>query len=220
MTMRPRRSLPTLLLLVLVAACGTGEPDPDGRDASEASPRNAYADAGYSSGLESAPVTVVEFSDFGCPYCAQFARMTYPDLHTEFVLSGQVRWVFVPFVSGQFPNSRLATLTAECAAEQDRFWPMHDIIYDRQAEWRRERVEDDYFTDLAREIALDVERFQQCFDDMEPADRITHHNDLARLAGIRGTPSFIINDRLVQGALPPDHFRTLMEWAVMAAEGS
>ncbi len=213
------RALLLLLPLGLAGGCAAGDDAEAEREgAASASTQNAYADAGYSSGLDSAPVTVVEFSDFGCPYCAQFALSTYPDLHSEFVLSGQVRWVFVPFVSGLFPNSEQATVAAECAGEQNRFWPMHDAIYEEQPEWRRGEADDAYFLGLAREASVEVEAFQRCLEEDAPRARIQHNNGLARAAGIRGTPSFIINGRLVQGALPPEHFRTLLEWAVLAAE--
>src|SRR5690606_28569884 len=63
---------------------------------------------GYAAGPADAPLTVVEFSDFGCPYCARFALESYPQLEREFVEGGMVRWVYVPFVMGNFPNGDLA----------------------------------------------------------------------------------------------------------------
>jgi protein-disulfide isomerase len=202
--------------IALLAACGA-----DGGDsaaavaATDATP--VASDVGYSTGLEDAPVTVIEFSDFGCPYCAQFALNTYPGIHGEFVLSGQVRWVYVPFVLGIFPNGEGAARAAECAGDQDRFWPMHDVLYDRQPEWRREGASETLFEGYAEEVGLDVASFRTCYAEDHPAERIATSNRLARQASVRATPTFLVNGRPVEGALPPEHFRALLEWAVAAA---
>lgn len=215
--LRPAAAVIGLLTLALVAAgCGREEGDAPAADPSAL--WTPPADLGYITGLDDAPVTVVEFSDFGCPYCAQFATLSYPDVHAEFVLSGRVRWVFVPFVLGRFPNGDRAAHAAECAGSQDRFWAMHHLLYDRQPEWRRQGSADDVFETLAREAGLDAERFRACYAGDESGPRIERSNRLAREAGVRATPTFVINGRMVEGALPPAHFRTLLEWAVMSVE--
>lgn len=97
------------------------------------------ASLGYARGSETAPVTVVEFGDFGCSACRKFALEGYPPLHEEFVATGKVRWIYVPFLLGLFPNAPEAARAAECAAEQDAFWEIHDLLFERQAEWKRLR---------------------------------------------------------------------------------
>jgi protein-disulfide isomerase len=160
----------------------------------------------------------VEFSDFGCPFCAQFAADSYPDLHIEFVLSGRVRWIYIPFVLGIFPNGAEAASAGFCAGEQDRFWAMRERLYERQHQWRRAGPEREIFREMAAEAGLDGESFERCLESGEASPRIEHSNALAREAGIRATPTFLINGRSVEGALPPDHFRALLDWAVAAAQ--
>jgi protein-disulfide isomerase len=208
------RSLVLSWLLVTLGACRGGS-DSDSPPPLEAPPD--VTGLGWVTGLDDAPVTVIEFSDFGCPYCAQFALDSYPVLHTEFVLAGQVRWIYVPFVIGRFPNAEGAAIAGECAGEQGRFWQMHDILFQNQARWRREGPSDELFYQFADSVGVDGPRFQECFRENRPGERIERHNALARQVGVRGTPSFLVNGRPVEGALPTAQFRTLLEYSVSVA---
>ena len=165
---------------------------------------------GYSRGAENAPVTVYEFSDFGCPFCGMFARGTYPELHTEFVETGKVRWTYVPFVMGMFPNGAESARAAECAAEQERFWEMHDLLYEKQNEWKASRSPERLYNGYAREPGLDAERFASCYREDRGAARTAINNRAADALRVRATPSFFINGRLVEGALPAEQFRQLL----------
>lgn len=165
---------------------------------------------GYSRGAEDAPVTVYEFSDFGCPFCAMFASGTYPGLHEEFVETGKVRWTYVPFVMGMFPNGAESARAAECAAEQNRFWEMHDLLYTRQNEWKKSRAPEDLFNDYARELGLEPSRFASCYRENRGAARTAINSRAASALGVRATPSFFINGRLVEGALPAEQFRRIL----------
>lgn len=215
--MKPNRSIAIAflcaLLLGMSSACRPGSDRVERPDAAAPSGPELHG-LGYEIGLADAPVTVVEFSDFGCPYCARFALEIYPELHTEFVLSGQVRWVYLPFVLGIFPNGADAALAAECAGDQDRFWPMHDLLYEHQREWKETRDPDRLFLELAARSGLDPARFERCYREQEPADRLEMQNQIARQIGIRATPSFVIQNQLVQGALPPEQFRAVLQRAV------
>jgi protein-disulfide isomerase len=165
---------------------------------------------GYAEGPEEAPVTVIEFSDFGCPFCAMFAQGTYPELRREFIDTGRVRWVFVPFVMGSFPNGAEAARTGECAAEQGRFPEMKMRIYAGQREWRSTRNAASVFTGYAKELGLDAARFASCYREDRLGERTRTNNRAANAVGIRATPSFLINGRLVEGALPPEQFRMIL----------
>lgn len=199
-----------------VPANGTGPeaPTPLPIAATSLSPavQEQAARVGYSRGSQDAPITVIEFSDFGCPFCGMFALETYPDLHREFVETGKVRWHYVPFVMGVFPNGAEAARAAECAAEQGdaAFWAMHDILYARQPEWRANREPAELFGRLASEIEIDADAFATCYRNDSPADRITAANAVARQAGVNATPTFFVNGRRVQGALPLEHFRMIL----------
>lgn len=168
---------------------------------------------GYAKGSEDAPVIVVEFSDFGCPYCARFALETLPAVEREFIESGQVRWQYVPAVLGSFPNGVQAAITAECAADQGRFWEMHDLLYERQMEWRSGAEAAPLFGSYARLVGLDLEQFAACYAENRPAARLEANGRAAAALGVTGTPSFYVNGRPVQGAVPLEQFRTYLQWA-------
>lgn len=207
-----------LVLSLLAVACaepaGRGDPDSAARSAGEAPRDTIYVDqVGYDVGDPDAPVIVIEFSDFGCPYCARFALETYPEIHRDYIQTGKVVWKYVPFVMGTFPNGHHAAMAAECAGEQgdDLFWQMHDELYKEQRAWKATSEPEALFRDLAGRLGLDVDRFSNCFREGRGAPRTRAANQLAAYAGVRATPTFIINGFRVQGALPIDHFRMILD---------
>jgi protein-disulfide isomerase len=172
---------------------------------------------GYDKGSPTAPVVVVNFSDFGCPFCGSFARQTQPEIEKEYVEAGKVFFKYVPFVMGMFPNGDEAAHAGECAAEQGRFWPMHDALYASQAEWKKARDPLPAFERSAREAGLDVPRFAKCYAIPEVSPGTMRANVAAGRLGIRVTPTFVVNGKAVEGALPLPQFRQLLDAAVAEA---
>ncbi len=199
--------------------------------AAEAPPRSLSADQlefdaaaarpalGHERGSADAPVVVLELSDFGCKYCGRFARESYPQLVSEFVSTGKVRWKYVPFVLGMFPNGSEAARSAECAAQQDTtaFWGMHDKLFNTQSEWKAAGNPAMLFLKYADEIGADARAFAACYSDDAAADRTQEANRLADRLGVRVTPTFFVNGVRVEGALPVAEFRRLIEAAAQAA---
>ncbi len=165
---------------------------------------------GFDTGSPLAPIVIVEFSDFGCPYCGQFASETFPAIDSEFVRPGKVYFKYVPFVIGMFPNALQAARASECAGEQNRFWVMYDRLFSAQAEWKRERSPDALFERYAASAGLDKSRFAACYARAETHPGTTRANDAAEKLGVRVTPSFIVNGLPVEGALPLADFRRLL----------
>lgn len=160
-----------------------------------------------------AQITVVEFSDFGCPYCGSFERNEFPVLRKEFVETGKVRWRFVPFVLGMFPNGSEAMRSATCVAEQDEsfFWKMHDQLYAHQDEWKSVRSPEEIFRNYAIASGADGAKFTACYQSTRAADRETAANALANRSGVHSTPTFFVNGKMVQGALPLPQFRAMLK---------
>lgn len=167
---------------------------------------------GYDRGAGRAPVTVLEFADFGCPYCARFAGEVYPQLAAEFVKTGQVRWKYVPFVMGMFPNGDGAAKAAECAADQGRtaFGLMHDRLFAFREEWKNAGDAAGAFRSFAQATGLDAARFAGCWAGDAAAARLHRSNELADQLGVRATPTFFVNGARVEGALPVEQFRAVL----------
>ncbi len=159
-----------------------------------------------------ARVTVVEFSDFGCPYCGRFERQTFPALREEFVKTGKVRWRFVPFVLGMFPNGGEAMKAASCVADQGdgAFWKMHDLLFQNQDAWKAARDPDALLRSYAVAAGADGDAWKACYGSTRANDRMEAADALAERSGVRSTPSFFIDGKLVQGALPLEDFRRLL----------
>lgn len=164
-------------------------------------------EVGYDRGDPTAPIQVVEFSDFGCGFCAQFARETAPVLIEEFVAPGHVYWKYVPFVIGMFPNGSEAARAGECAAAQGHFWAAKDSLYAGQSRWKRTNDAAAVLTDIAGSAGVDGPTFGRCFAADALRARTAGANDAASRLGVRATPTFFINGQMVEGALPLTVFR-------------
>lgn len=169
---------------------------------------------GHDVGDHDAPVVLIDFSDFGCPYCAKFTHETYPSIEREYVRTGKVFFKYVPFVMGMFPHGNEAARAAECAGDQGRFWPMHDLLYAHQGEWKVAREPAVAFGSYADSLGLDRARFGACYA-RGPHPRTQRATDVARTIGVRVTPSFIVNERPVEGALPLADFRKVIDAALL-----
>jgi Na+/H+ antiporter NhaA len=143
-------------------------------------------------GPKGAPVTVVEYGDFECPYCG-LAEPVVRELLSDF---GDVRYVFrhLP-LEDVHPDARLAAEAAEAAARQGAFWPMHDLLMERQ-----DALQPQDLMRYAGEIGLDTARFSKDLRHHAGADRIDEDVDSADLSGVSGTPTFFVNGRRHHGA--------------------
>lgn len=184
----------------------------EGWQPDEARPGYNVAGDQYRGNLE-AKVTVVEFSDFQCPYCQQHEQETQPVLDETFVDTGEVLWVFKHFPLSIHPQAPAAGAAAECAAEQGKFWEMYNALFAAQSTWS---INDPtpVFVELAGELELDTAAFEACLADPASAERV--ESDLNEGAPfVQGTPTFIVlfngEGRIIPGALPPDRFTQVLQ---------
>lgn len=167
--------------------------------------------AGHDRGSQRDAVEIAEFMDFGCSQCARFATETMVALDSEFVRTGRARWKAIPFVLGVFRNSAQAAEAAECAAEQGAFWPMHDRLFAEQQAWSAKRRPDELFIGWAAALGADTVKFRACLSSGAARDRVKRNGELARWAGVLGTPTFVIGrKRIVVGAYPYARFRAIV----------
>ncbi len=138
-------------------------------------------------GDKNASVTLIEFADYQCPFCARFSRETLPQIDREYITTGRVKFVFSHFPLERHPDAFKAAVAAECAGEQQKFWEMHRRLFDLQ--------ESRYFADWPHHgemLGLDLTKFAQCMDSETAASKV--RNDLAngKNAGVKATPTFFI----------------------------
>lgn len=141
-------------------------------------------------GPETAPVTLIAFSDFKCPYCRELSK-TLRALHARY--PNQVRIVHRNFPLQ--PDSQRLAEAAMCAQDQDRFWDYHDLIFSTAA------VRGDQAVELARELGLDTARFSACLDSGRHAQRIQHDYEEGQRLEITGTPTMFVNGIRIRGAV-------------------
>jgi protein-disulfide isomerase len=170
---------------------------------------------GYLLGSPSAPVEVIEFGDFECPSCGQFATITEPDVRARLVNTGQVRMRFMDFPLPMHKNTWDASLAAACANDQGKFWEMHDALFANQDRWNGEATSRPRgpIGDLAKSIGLDMTKYGACMDADAHRAKIQSHLAEAEKRQIASTPTFVFNGTAVPGALPYDKFKQYVDEA-------
>ena len=163
-----------------------------------------------------APVVMVEWADFLCPFCGVFARDTEPELIARYVDTGLLRieWRDLPF---QGEQALLAAIGGQAAAEQDAFWDYHEALFAEDLRRAENRVDTGFLLDVAGQLDLDVDRFAADLDDPELAERVRGEAVVAQQLGISGTPAFIVGGYPLVGAQPIESFVQVIEAAAQDA---
>jgi protein-disulfide isomerase len=172
-------------------------------------------------GQPTAPVTIVEYGDFKCPFCTRFFQQTQPQLKTRYLDTGKVRLVWRDFANID-TESQPAAVAAECARRQGRFWQYHDALYDylwqgfygagRNAEGASAYT--GHYDQLARDVGLDLARFHACQRSPAAAQAVMADHAQGASQGVQGTPTFFINGQRLVGAQPLSVFQQLVEQAL------
>ena len=166
-----------------------------------------------------APISIIEFSDFQCPFCARFHVQTLPLLLDEYIDQGKAKLVFRDFpIQSIHPNALPASAAAECANEQGKFKPMHDILFDNQGQWSGQEttVALSTFVQYADQIGLDQETFESCLTSGKYIEEIRGDLEDGRDYGVTGTPGFFVgNDEIgyveLKGAQPFESFKRIID---------
>jgi len=166
-------------------------------------PRLEVAADGPSRGPEHARVTIVEFSDFQCPFCRRVVA-TLGEVLEKY--PNDVRLVFHNFAIRSHPRAQSAAEAALCAGEQESFWPYHDMLFANA-----DALEDEDLLRYAQELGLDMDRFEQCVAAGRYRGQVEAETIEARTMGISGTPAFLVNGLLLSGARPAEDFYRLID---------
>jgi protein-disulfide isomerase len=171
--------------------------------------RVKLSDNEYVLGSKEAPLVVVEFTDFQCPYCNRFYTQIFPELKKEYIDTGKMRFLTHEFPLDFHPQAMPAAMAARCAGEQGKYWEMKDALMTNSA-----NLSSDLITQLARDRGLDMDKYKACVESGKYREQIAQEGPAARAIGINGTPSFVIGRQsgdyvegyLVVGAQPFQNF--------------
>lgn len=211
-----------MALLTAATACAQ---QGGGGSASAASARAAAArdsilpraNRGREGGAATAKVTVVEISDFQCPYCRRFYDSTYHKVDSAYVKTGKVHLLYINFPLPMHGQAFSAAKAATCAGVQGKFWQMHDRLFGGQRDWVEQPDAAQRFARIAAELNLDMAQYRDCYDNDRTAPLIVNDVMQASGAGVNATPTFIINgQRVLNGAIPYEEIAGAIDAALAA----
>lgn len=200
-----------LLALPLGAAAAPADAPP-GDPSADGTPYNVL-------GNPQAPVSIIEYSDLQCPFCARFARETFPQIRSEYIDTGKVRYAVAELPLPMHPQAVPAAIALRCAGEQGQFWTYREQLYKDQM-----LLAPSVYELMAQQLGLDVARFNQCRNDPQQRADVEAAYQTAARNKISSTPTFVIGrvvdgqDRIevIEGAKPIDVFRKTID-ALLAA---
>ncbi|MGB8213513.1 MAG: DsbA family protein [Anaerolineales bacterium] len=213
--LRPRRTLisPTVYLLIPLAFLlglgggyllwGTTQPS-GAADTNPARRVTVSTDGQPSIGPSNAPVTIVEFSDYQCPYCQAWFQQVYQPLLASY--PNKIRFVYRDLPLPMHPEAVPAAEAADCAGEQGAYWKYHDALFNQQYGLNRAAYEH-----YAADLGLDAKAFSACLDSNRYLSKIQANASDAASVGLNSTPSFVINGRVLIGALPLADFKAVID---------
>lgn len=164
-------------------------------------------------GASDAPVVMIEYSDYQCPFCSRYQTETFPLIKEAYIDSGKVQYIFKDFPLDFHAQANLAAQAARCAGDQGDFWGMHDLLFGDQGVWSNAAAPD-VFRRYADQLGLDGAILASCLDSGEHADAVIADIREGYSVGVTGTPAFFVNGRFISGAQPYEVFQQTIEAAL------
>jgi len=190
------------------------EPDPDDENVQAERTARLTLSGQPSLGSPNAPVVVVEFTDFQCPFCSRFHSQTFPLIRKAYIVPGRVRYVTMDFPLTTIHSDALrAARASHCGEEQGRYWETHEALFSQRGQLGRGNI-----LTVANGLGLNAQRFAACLDNAANDERIQRDISQGRAIGISGTPTFVLGraigrtvvGRVVVGAQPYEVFDDLI----------
>lgn len=166
-------------------------------------------------GDKNAKVTIIEFADFQCPYCERWFQQVETQIVQQYVQTGKITFVYKHSAFlGQ--ESEWAGTAAECAADQNKFWEYHDVLFKQQNGENQGAFTKDKLIGFAQSLELDMSKFTPCLQNDQTLDRVQADTHEGQQASVNGTPTFFINGQRIVGAQPYSTFQAAIEKALSA----
>jgi len=165
-------------------------------------------------GDPNAPVTIVEFSEYQCPYCSKFYNDAYQELKEKYVETGKVKLVFRDFPLSFHEGAYPAALAAECVRDQlgdEGYFEMHDKLFENQDRLSGDQAIEIVLEGFARDVEADPDVYKECMANDKFQMEIFADASVGQAVGVSGTPSFFVNDTLLVGAQPFENFEQIIE---------
>ena len=168
-------------------------------------------------GSDNAPITVVEFSDFQCPFCASFFSNTFSQIKTQYVDTGKIKFVYKHYPLDFHQNAKIASVASECAKEQGKFWEYHNVLLGNQSAWETHSGNDTVktFVGYSEALGLDSNYFRNCLSSLKYERYVDSDLEEGSKLGVTGTPSFFVGKEgkytLIEGAQPFESFRQAID---------
>ena len=161
-------------------------------------------------GKADAPVTIVEYASATCPHCANFHKQAFVDLKRDYIDTGKVRFIFREF---PFDDLALAAFMLARCAPEDKYFPMLDVIFERQQTWTRKNPREELLK-IAKLAGFTEESFDKCLKNEEVAKGISEIRDTgSKKFGVNSTPTFFVNGKVLAGNAPIESFKKLIDAA-------
>ena len=165
--------------------------------------KGAATTEGMTKGIENSPVTIIEYSDYQCPYCAR-AEATIKDVLDEY--GSKIYFVYKDFPLPFHNNAQKAAEASRCALEQGKYWEYHDLLFENQ-----QSLDSNSLKKYAKNMGLEEAKFSNCLDSNKYADAVKQDIGEGQKAGVSGTPTFFVNGEILVGAQPFDAFKEIID---------
>jgi len=141
----------------------------------------------FALGQGNAPLVMLEYTDYQCPFCSRFSTTTFPELKKQYIDTGKVRFISRDYPLSFHQHAMKAAQAAHCAGDQGKFWQLKDALMANSA-----RLTPELITSLVRDTGIDMGKFQACMDEEKHLPEIKEEIAAANAVGINGTPSFVV----------------------------
>ena len=176
---------------------------------------------GYLRGDPNAPVTIMEFADFECPGCMNFATMIEPDVRANIIDKGLANFRYFDFPLDVHPNTMSASLAAACADEQGKFWEMHDMIFQGFYDWIGQATTNPkkVLSTYVGKLGMDEKKWNECFDSQKYVAKIMSHRNAGIERQVGSTPTFVIENTVYSTGMTYDRIKHIVD-SLVALKGA